>query len=83
MCYTNDVLKAALKDSKDILNSIITTSDLSDEQLAKLLKYKCLPQLEKDLLFLTSQYPITEVAKMYNVSRQYIYKLLKKIQTKL
>lgn len=83
MCYTNDVLKAALKDSKDILNSIIATSDLSDEQLAKLLKYKCLPQLEKDLLFLTSQYPITEVAKMYNVSRQYIYKLLKKIQTKL
>lgn len=83
MCYTNDVLKAALKDSKDILNSIIATSDLSDEQLDKLLKYKCLPQLEKDLLFLTSQYPITEVAKMYNVSRQYIYKLLKKIQTKL
>lgn len=81
--YNNDVLKAALHDQKDIIKSIIETFDLSDEELNKLLKYNSLPQLDKDIIFLTSQYPVTEVAKMYNVSRQYIYKLLNKIKPKL
>lgn len=79
----NDVLKVALKDSKEIIKSILNDNDFDDEQLSKVLKYNNLPQLEKDLIFLTSQYSITDVAKMYNVSRQYIYKLLNKIKSKL
>lgn len=81
--YNNDILKAALHDQKDIIKSILNEFDLSDEELDKVLKYNSLPQLDKDIIFLTSQYPVIEVAKMYNVSRQYIYKLLNKIKPKL
>lgn len=79
----NDVLKVALKDSKDIINTILNDNNFDDEQLSKVLKYNNLPQLYKDMIFLTSQYSISDVAKMYNVSRQYIYKLLNKIKSKL
>ena len=78
----NDIVKAALSEEKSIINSL-TDFDLDDEQLRKVLIYKSLPQLDKDIIFLTSQYPVIEVAKMYNVSRQYIYKLLNKINEKL
>lgn len=78
----NDIVKAALSDEKSIINSL-TDFDLDDEQLRKVLIYKALPQLDKDILFLTSQYSVVDVAKMYNVSRQYIYKLLNKINAKL
>lgn len=78
----NDIVKAALSDEKSIINSL-TDFDLDDEQLRKVLIYKSLPQLDKDILFLTSQYSVVDVAKMYNVSRQYIYKLLNKINAKL
>ena len=75
----NDVLKVALKDSKEIINTILNDNDFDDEQLHKVLKYNNLPQLYKDVIFLTSQYSISDVAQMYNVSRQYIYKILNKI----
>ena len=75
----NDVLKVALKDSKEIINTILNDNDFDDEQLHKVFKYNNLPQLYKDVIFLTSQYSISDVAKMYNVSRQYIYKILNKI----
>lgn len=78
----NDIVKAALSEEKSIINSL-TDFDLDDEQLRKVLIYKSLPQLDKDILFLTSQYAVVDVAKMYNVSRQYIYKLLNKINAKL
>ena len=78
----NDIVKAALSDEKSIINSL-TDFDLDDEQLRKVLIYKSLPQLDKDIIFLTSQYSVADVAQMYNVSRQYIYKLLNKINTKL
>lgn len=79
----NDILKVALKESKEIINSILNNNDFDDEQLNKVLKYNNLPQLYKDIIFLTSQYSISDVAKMYNVSRQYIYKILNKIKSKL
>jgi hypothetical protein len=78
--YNNEILKAALSDSKEIFNSILSSEDLDDEQLAKLEQYNKLPQLHKDLLFLSSQYPVAEIALMYGVSRQYIYRLLNKIK---
>lgn len=78
----NDVVKAALSEEKSIINSL-TDFDLDDEQLRKVLIYKSLPQLDKDIVFLTSQYSVADVAQMYNVSRQYIYKLLNKINAKL
>lgn len=78
----NDVVKAALSEEKSIINSL-TDFDLDDEQLRKVLIYKSLPQLDKDIIFLTSQYSVAYVAQMYNVSRQYIYKLLNKINAKL
>lgn len=78
----NDVVKAALSEEKSIINSL-TDFDLDDEQLRKVLIYKSLPQLDKDIIFLTSQYSVADVAQMYNVSRQYIYKLLNKINAKL
>ena len=79
----NDVLKVALKDSKEIINSVLNDNDFDDEQLHKVLKYNNLPQLYKDMIFLTSQYSISDVDKMYNVSRQYIYKILNKINNLL
>mgnify|MGYP003482644748 FL=1 len=78
----NDIVKAALSEEKSIINSL-TDFDLDDEQLRKVLIYKSLPQLDKDIIFLTSQYSVADVAQMYNVSRQYIYKLLNKINAKL
>lgn len=78
----NDIVKAALSEEKSIINSL-TDFDLDDEQLRKVLIYKSLPQLEKDIIFLTSQHSVVDVAQMYNVSRQYIYKLLNKINAKL
>lgn len=78
----NDIVKAALSEEKSIINSL-TDFDLDDEQLRKVLIYKSLPQLDKDIVFLTSQYSVADVAQMYNVSRQYIYKLLNKINAKL
>jgi predicted DNA-binding protein YlxM (UPF0122 family) len=79
----NDILKAALHDQKEIVKTILETYDLSDEELDKVLKYNSLPQLDKDIIFLTSQMPVSDVANLYGVSRQYIYKLLKKIKSKL
>lgn len=78
--YNNEILKASLSDSKEIFQSILSSEDLDDEQLGKLMKFYNLPQLHKDLLFLSSQYPVAEIALMYGVSRQYIYRLLNKIK---
>lgn len=78
----NDIVKAALSEEKSIINSL-TDFDLDDEQLRKVLIYKSLPQLDKDIIFLTSQHSVADVAQMYNVSRQYIYKLLNQINAKL
>lgn len=79
----NEKLLSALKDRNDVIDSINQYSNYDDEQLLKLKKFNNLTQFEKDLLYLCSIYKVIEVAKLYECSRQYIYKLLHKIQNKL
>lgn len=80
----NEQLKLALSDSKNVISAINEANDYDDEQLLKLQKFNDLTQFEKDLLYLCSTMPsIIEVSKLYSCSRQYIYKLLHKIQQKL
>lgn len=81
--YQNDVLKAALQDSKTIYKSMKESFDFDDEQLKVLEVFENLSQFDKDLIYLSSVYPVSEIANMYNVTRQYIYKLLHKVQDKI
>lgn len=83
MSCNNDEIKAALKDYKSIIDSLPNTYDFDDNELTLLNKFKSLPQLDRDILFLISQYPVSKVADMYAVSRQYIYRLKNKIYDKL
>lgn len=79
----NQKLLSALKDRNDVIDSINQYTNYDDEQLLKLKKFNNLTQFEKDLLYLCSIHKVIEVAKLYDCSRQYIYKLLNKIQLKL
>ena len=79
----NQKLLSALSDRNDVIDSINQYSNYDDEQLLKLKKFNNLTQFEKDLLYLCSIHKVIEVAKLYGCSRQYIYKLLNKIQLKL
>lgn len=81
--YQNDVLKAALQDSKTIYKSMKESFDFDDDQLKVLEVFENLSQFDKDLIYLSSVYPVSEIANMYNVTRQYIYKLLHKVQDKI
>lgn len=80
---TNQKLISALSDRNDVISAINNYKNYDDEQLLKLKKFNNLTQFEKDLLYLCSIYKVIEVAKLYCCSRQYIYKLLNKIQNKL
>lgn len=80
----NEQLKLALSDRDNIISAINEATDYDDEQLLKLQKFNNLTQFEKDLLYLCSTMDsVIEVSKLYSCSRQYIYKLLNKIQQKL
>ena len=79
----NQKLLSALSDRNDVIESINQYTNYDDEQLLKLKKFNNLTQFEKDLLYLCSIHKVIEVAKLYDCSRQYIYKLLNKIQLKL
>lgn len=79
----NQKLLSALSDRNDVIDSINQYDNYDDEQLLKLKKFNNLTQFEKDLLYLCSIHKVIEVAKLYDCSRQYIYKLLNKIQLKL
>lgn len=81
--YQNDVLKAALQDSKTIYKSMKESFDFDDDQLKVLEVFENLSQFDRDLIYLSSVYPVSEIANMYNVTRQYIYKLLHKVQDKI
>ena len=81
--YQNDVLKAALRDSKTIYKSMKESFDFDDDQLKVLEVFENLSQFDRDLIYLSSVYPVSEIANMYNVTRQYIYKLLHKVQDKI
>lgn len=79
----NEKLISALSDRNSVIDSINQYTNYDDEQLLKLKKFNNLTQFEKDLLYLCSIHKVIEVAKLYECSRQYIYKLLHKIQKKL
>ena len=81
--YNNEKLITALKDSKAIYADIMTVRGIDDNQLNKLNRFNKLSQFDKDLMLLTATKPIPEVAELYGISRQYVYKLLKKIKLKL
>lgn len=84
--YNNTELIEALKDRSDIYQSLvdeIPTQDYDDAQIAQILCYNTLSQFEKDLLYLVSQHPVTEVASLYGVSKTIIYNKLHLIQNKL
>ena len=84
--YNNTELLEALKDRGAIYQSLvdeIPTQDYSDEQIIRILSYNTLSQFEKDLLYLVSQHPVTEVAALYGVSKTIIYNKLHLIQNKL
>lgn len=84
--YNNTELIEALKDRGAIYQSLvdeIPTQDYDDSQIARILCYNTLSQFEKDLLYLVSQHPVTEVAALYGVSKTIIYNKLHLIQNKL
>ena len=75
--YNNTELLEALKDRCSIYQSLV------DEIPARVLSYNTLSQFEKDLLYLVSQHPVSEVASLYSVSKTIIYNKLHLIQNKL
>lgn len=79
----NQNLISALSDRNNTIDSIMQYNDYDDEQLLKLQKFNNLSQFEKDLVYLCAIYKVVEVSKLYGCSRQYIYKLLNNIQSKL
>ena len=83
MTNQNQNLISALKDRNNTIDSIMQYGDYDDEQLLKLQKFNNLSQFEKDLLYLCAIHKVVEVSKLYGCSRQYIYKLLNNIQSKL
>lgn len=78
----NEKLIEALKESKAVF-AAIQYYNCDDEQLAKIQKFNNLTQFEKDLMYLTCTMKAVDVAKLYGVSRQYIYKVLNQIKQKL
>ena len=84
--YNNTELLEALKYRGAIYQSLvdeIPTQDYDDQQIARILSYNTLSQFEKDLLYLVSQHPVSEVASLYSVSKTIIYNKLHLIQNKL
>lgn len=79
MNYNNQELIDALKDRDEVIKGL-TSFELDDEQLEKIDRFKQLSQFEKDLLYLRSQLPVSQIASLYGVSIQYIYKLIKNIK---
>lgn len=80
----NEQLKLALSDRNNVISAINEATDYDDEQLLKIQKFNNLTQFEKDLMYLCATMDsVISVAKIYGCSRQYIYKLLNKIQQKL
>lgn len=71
-----------LTDRDEIIEHL-TDFELDDTEIHKITLYNSLPQFEKDLLFLCSQHPVPEVARLYSISRAHVYNILKKIKTKL
>lgn len=80
--YNNQALIDALAPSKQVYEDLLAEMphlDLDDEQVKAVKRYATLSQFEKDLLYLVSQYKVTEVAELYGVSKTVIYNKLKQL----
>ncbi len=80
--YNNENLINALSERDEVISGLEYFS-LDDEQVTMLARFKQLSQFEKDIMYLSATKPIPNVAELYGISRQYVYKLLKKIKLKL
>lgn len=81
--YNNENLINALKDRDEVIEGLNYFGGLDDTQVTMLARFKQLSQFEKDIMYLSATKPIPEVAELYGISRQYVYKLLNKIKLKL
>lgn len=78
----NPRLNDLLSDRDDTINRMKEQAD--DDELKRIEWYLHLPQLEQDLIYLTTlDLKQTEIAEIYGVSYALIVKLFKKIRTKL
>lgn len=80
--YNNENLINALSERDEVISGLEYFS-LDDEQVTMLTRFKQLSQFEKDIMYLSVTNTIPDVAELYGISRQYVYKLLKKIKLKL
>lgn len=81
--YNNQDLLDALKDRDSVLESIkgeINGYDYSDEELEVLDKFENLTPFQKDLVYLSSQISVYDVADLYDVSASLLYKHLREIK---
>lgn len=85
----NTTLVKVLKE-RDIYIKSIEEQDLKDFDDDELIiyykwkeQYNKLNQLEKDLVYLDSQFTRAEISKMYGVSRSYITQMMKQIEMKM
>lgn len=83
MTLNNEELKKMTDEGKEVYDTFLDGEDLDDEQLAITERLKDLSQLDKDLLYLYSTYGATKTARLCQCSRQYIYKKIKQIKSKL
>lgn len=80
--YNNENLINALSERDEVIEGLEYFS-LDDTQVTMLARFKQLSQFEKDIMYLSVTNTIPDVAELYGISRQYVYKLLKKIKLKL
>lgn len=79
--YENKKLIEALKDRDSVYDSVLSNVNAyDDEQLAVLSNISKLTQFQKDLLYLSSQMSVYDVADLYAVSASLLYSHLRDIQ---
>jgi hypothetical protein len=80
----NEALKKILDERESILSQLIDTETLDDEKLSRYKKfqdwYSSLSQLDKDLYYLLSLYPVRKVAHLFDCSVSYVYKKKKALR---
>lgn len=81
----NNLILKELKERNEIYDSMKKEllKNIDDEQLEYIERYEELTQMEKDLLFLTSQYGKTKTGEILGITRQWVAVKYKEIQNKL
>lgn len=81
----NNIILKELKNRNEIYDSMKSEllNDIDDKQYSYIQRYEKLTQMEKDLLFLTSQYGKSKTGEILGISRQWVTVKYKEIQNKL